>query len=191
MMPLFDREIRIRLAEALGGALGTAVSERAVRLPARSADASAHLPPGFDPVSALSADYGLLWGAPLVSNVRFENGWLLFTLSDALFDALVGQINATLPLPEDDDGEHALNRLLMLGRHGGEGCPALPSFRRALLDAICVNQSPAAYRRAVRAAETLFRPIPPRERPALLDCSGAYARALARRLGNVRSLSSR
>lgn len=191
MMPLFDRDIRTRLAEALGGAIGTAVSERAVRLPARSADASAHLPPGFDPVPTLSADYGLLWGAPLVSNVRFENDWLLFTLSDALFDALVGQINATLPLPEDDGGERALNRLLVLGRHDGEGCPALPPFRRALLDAICVNQSPAAYRRAVRAAETLFHPILPRERPALLDCSGAYARALARLLGNVRSFSSR
>ena len=191
MMPSFDRDIRIRLAEVLGGALGTAVGERAVRLPTRSADASAHLPPGFDPAPALSADYGSLWGAPLVSGVRLENGWLLITLSDALLDALVGQINASLPLPENDGGEHALNRLLVLGRHGGEGCPALPPFRRALLDAVCASQSPAAYRRAVRAAETLFHAIPPRERPALLDRSGAYARALARLLGSVRSFSHR
>ena len=191
MMPSFDRDIRTRLAEALGGALGTAVGERAVRLPTRSADASAHLPPGFDPAPALSSDYGSLWGAPLVSGVRLENGWLLFTLSDALFDALVVQVNASLPLPENDGGEHALNRLLVLGRHGGEGCPALPPFRRALLDAICASQSPAAYRRAVRAAETLFHSIPPRERPALLDRSGAYARALARLLGSVRSFSHR
>ena len=80
MMPSFDRDIRTRLAEALGGALGTAVGERAVRLPTRSADASVHLPPGFDPATALSADYGSLWGAPLVSGVRLENGWLLFAL---------------------------------------------------------------------------------------------------------------
>jgi len=186
MIPSFDRDIRIRLAETLGGALGTAVGEQAVHLPARHADASAHLPLGCDSALALSADYGSLWNAPLVSSVRLQNGWLLFAFSDALFDALVGQINASLPLPSDDGGAHALNHLLTLGRHGGEGCPALPSFRRALLEAVCANQSPAAYPRAERAAETLFHPIPPRERPALMDHCGAYARALARLLGGKR-----
>ena len=186
MIPSFDRDIRARLAETLGDALGTVVGERSVRLPARQADASAHLPPNGDSARALGADYGALWNAPLVSGVRLVNGWLLFTFSDALFDALVVQVNASLPLPEDDGGEHALNRLLVLGRHGGEGCPTFPPFRRALLDAICASQSPAAYRRAVRAAETLFHAISPRERPALLDRSDAYARALARLLASTR-----
>ena len=186
MMPLFHRDIRIRLAEALGGAFGTAVGERSIRLPARIADASAHVPPGCDPARALTMDYGSLYGAPLVASVRLVNGWLLFSFSDELFDALVAKANATLPLPEHDDGIHAVNRLLALGRHDGEGCPPLPAFRRALLEAVSADQSPAAYRRAIRAAETLFHSIPPRERPALLNRCGAYARALARLLGGKR-----
>lgn len=186
MIPSFDRDIRIRLAETLGGALGAAVGECSIRLPARRADASAHLPLGCDPAHALRADYGSLYDAPLVSSVRLVNGWLLFDCTDALFSALVERVNASLPLPENDGGSHVVNRLLALGRHGGECCPALPPFRRAFLEAICANQSPAAFRRAVRAAETLFHAIPPRERPALMDRSGAYARALARLLVCIR-----
>ena len=186
MMPLFQRDIRIQLAVALGTALGTAVGEQAIHLPARQADASVHVPRGCDPARALATDYGSLYGAPLVSSVQLENGWLLLTFTDALFDALVGQINATLPLPASDGGEHAVNRMLALGRHAGEGCPPLPAFRRALLEAVSADQSPAAYRRAARAAETLFLSIPPRERPAWMDRSGAYARALARLLGDKR-----
>ena len=186
MIPSYDRDIRIRLAETLGGALGVAFGERSIRLPARRADASAHLPPGCDPARALSADYGSLYGAPLVSNLRLVNGWLLFDCTDELFGALVERANASLPMPETDGGSHAINRLLALGRHGGEDCPALPAFQRALLEAICANQSPAAFRRAIRAVETLFHTIPPRERPALMNRSGAYARALARLLVYVR-----
>jgi hypothetical protein len=186
MMPLFHRDIRIRLAEALGGAFDTAVGERSIRLPARIADASAHVPPGCDPARALTTDYGSLYDAPLVSSVRLLNGWLLFTFSDELFDTLVAKANASLPLPADDGGIHAVNRLLALGRHDGEGCPPLPAFRRALLDAVSAEQSPAAYLRAIRAAETLFHSTPPRERPALLNRCGAYARALARLLGGDR-----
>ena len=186
MMPLFHRDIRIRLAEALGGALGIAVDERSIRLPARQADASAHLPLGCDPAHVLIADYGSLYGAPLVASVRLLNGWLLFAFSDELFDMLVMQANASLPLPADDGGEHVVNRLLALGRHAGEGCPTPPVFHRVLLEGICVSQSPAAYQRAARAAEMLFHSIPPRERPALMDCSGAYARALARLLADAR-----
>lgn len=186
MIPSFDHDIRVRLAETLGDALGTVVDERSVRLPARQADASVHLPLNSDSARALGADYGALWGAPLVSGVRLVNGWLLYTFSEALFDALVGQINTALPLPTDDGGSHAINRMLALGLHGGAGCPQIPTFRRALLDGICAGQSPAALSRTARAAETLFHSIPPKERPAVFDRSGAYARALARLLANVR-----
>ena len=186
MMPLFHRDIRIRLAEVLGDAFEVAVGERSIHLPARQADASVHVPSGCDPARALSADYGSLYGAPLVSSVRLHNGWLLFAFSDAFFSSLVEQANAVLALPADDGGNHAVNRLLALGRHDGEGCPPLPAFRRALLEAASANESIAAYHRAERAVETLFHPIPPRERPALMDCCGAYARALARLLASSR-----
>ena len=182
MIPSFDREIRACLAVALGGVFKTAVDERAVRLPARHADASVHVPPETDPAAALAADYGSLWGAPLVSGVRLVNGWLLFAFSDAFCDALVSRVNEALPLPPDDGGAHAVNRMLALGRHEGAGCPAVPAMRRALLEAISARQSPAAFRRASRAAETLFHAVPPRDRPALLCRSGAVGTALAKLL---------
>lgn len=185
MIPSFDSEIRACLAEALTRALGAAVDARRIHIPARHADASVYLPRGSEPARALGADYGDLWGAPLVSGVRLEHGWLLISFSDVFFSALVERINAALPLPRQDGGSHAVNRMLVLARHGGEGCPPVPAMRRALLEALLAHKSPAACRKAARAAETLFHSIPPRERPALLEQSGGYARALARLLVNV------
>lgn len=185
MIPSFDSEVRACLAGALGSALGADVDARRICLPARHADASVYLPRGSDPARALGADCGALWGAPLVSGVCAVNGWLLFTFSDAFFTALIERINAALPPPRHDGGSHAVNRMLVLARHGGEGCPPIPAMRRALLEGICAGRSPAAFDRAARAAETLFHSIPPRERPALLDQSGALGGALARLLANV------
>ena len=185
MIPSFDNEVRACLAGALGSALGAEVDARRIHLPARHADVSARPPRESDPTRALGADYGALWGAPLVSGVCAANGWLLFTFSDAFFRALIERINAALPLPQHDGSSHAVNRMLALARHGGEGCPPIPAMRRVLLEGICAGQSPAAFRRAARAAEALFHSIPPRERPALLDQSGALGGALARLLANV------
>ena len=185
MISLFDREIRMQIAAALGGAPGAAVEARSIRLPARQADAGVPIPHGCDGNRALYADFGQLWGAPLVSGICLSNGWLLLTFSDAFFNALVTRINSSLPLPENDGGNHAVNRMLALGRHGGEGCPPVPAFRRTLLEALQAGRSPAAYRRAVRAAETMFHAVPPRERPAMLPCSGALGNALARLLGGA------
>ncbi|MCE5190040.1 MAG: hypothetical protein LLF75_12790 [Eubacteriales bacterium] len=185
MISSFDREIRTQIAAALSGALGVAVETRSVRLPARQSDAGVSIPHGCDGARAQRADFGSLWGAPLVSSVHPFNGWLLFTFSDAFFDSLVARINASLPLPENDGGSRAVNRMLALGRHGGEGCPSVPALKRALLEALQAGRSPAAYRRAARAVETMFHTVPPRERPAILPRSGALGNALARLLGSV------
>jgi hypothetical protein len=182
MMQAFNSEIRTALSAALGSSLGAPFSGRSVRMPARQADASAHLPRGADAAPALCADYGSLYGAPLVRRVRLVSGWLLFDFTGAFFGALVSRVNAALPLPADDGGLHAVNRMLALARHGGEGCPDSPVLRRALLEAVCAGESPAARSRADRAAETLFHSFPPRERPSRMQECGALGGALARLL---------
>lgn len=182
MTQAFDSEIKEALAGALGRSLGVPFSARSVRMPARQADASAHLPPGAGAAQALCADFGALCGAQLVARVRLVNGWLLFDFTGAFLSALVSRVNASLPLPADFGSAHEANRMLVLSRHGGEGCPDLPAFRRALLEAVCAHQSRAAYARAACAAETLFHTIPPRERPALMRRCGALGGALARLL---------
>jgi hypothetical protein len=182
MIPSFDSDIRGSLAGSVGRALGAAVGAETIRLPSRASDASLRPPRGTDPCAALSADFGSLWGAPLVETVRAVNGWLLFGFTPAFYDALVSQVNASLPLPEEDGGVYAVNRMLALARHTGGGCPNLTAARRALLLAVSAHRSPAAYQRALRAAETLFSSVPPRDRPALLSRSGALGGALARLL---------
>ncbi len=182
MIPSFDSDIRARLAEAVGAALGTTADARKIRLPARSADASFRPPQGVDPADALNVDFGLFWGAPLVAGVQVVNGWLLFQFSAAFYSALVSRINADLPLPAEDGGEHVINRMLALARHEGDGCPDLPAMHRALLFGIAAYQSSAARKKAVQAAESLFSSVSPRERPALLSRSGALGGALARLL---------
>ena len=186
MAYLFDVEIRVCLASGLGRALGTQVDARAVHLPARFADASLRIPQGADPNVALHADYGYLLGESAIAGVKLVHGWLLYEFSPAFLSALVYRINAESPLPQGDGGDHAINSMLMLARQGGEGCPQIPAMRRALLEALSARNSPAAFRRAARAAETLFRETPPRDRPALLARSGALGGALARLLSDAR-----
>lgn len=182
MVPSFDNEVRAGLAEALGAVLGVAFDARRIRLPARHADASVYLPREVEPDRALHLNDVSFWGVALVSCVRLENGWLLISFSDAFFSALIERINAALPLPQHDGGKHAINRMLALARHGGEGCPPVPAMKRALLEALFAHNSSAAYRKAARAAETLLSAVLPRKRPALLDQSGALGGAIARLL---------
>lgn len=182
MKPLYESEIRAQLAETLGGALGETPKARSIRLPARDAHASVHPPQNAAPSTLASLDFGCLYGAPLVEQIREVNGWLLFDFSPAFFSALVDEINLALPEPEAADETHAENRMRVLSRHSGAGCPDLPAFHRALLLALMTHESSAAYQRAERAASTLFHKIPARERPALLPQCGALGGALWRLL---------
>ena len=182
MKPLYESEIRARLAETLGSALGETPAARSIRLPARDSHASVR-PQQTAALSALvSLDYGRLYGAPLVEQIREVNGWLLFDFSPEFFSALVDEINASLPEPEAANETYAENRMRVLSRHGGTGCPDLPAFHRALVLALAAHESRAAYQRAERAASTLFHKIPARERPALLPLCGALGGALCRLL---------
>ena len=186
MADLFEAEIRNCLSGGLGRALGREVDARAVHLPARAAEASLRILQGASENDALKADYGLLYGAPLVGSVRVVRGWLLYEFSGSFLSALVQKINAELPLPQDDRGDHAVNSMLALARQRGEDCPNVFAMRRALLLALSAHTGPAAYQKAARAAESLFHETPPRDRPALLAQSGALGGALARLLGGAR-----
>lgn len=179
---MFESDIKAALAEALGRALGLVVDAEKIHLPARAAHASYRPPQGVAPDAAFPCDYGSLYGAPLVSEVRLVNGWLLFDFSPDFFCALVERVNETLPLPSSDEGNHAINRMLSLQRHSGSGCPDHPVFHRALLLAVVASASPAARQKAERAAETLFHTIAPKDRPPLLPSCGALGGALARLL---------
>ena len=186
MKPLYESEIRARLAETLSGALGETPAARSIRLPARDSHASVR-PQQTAALSALvSLDYGRLYGAPLVARVREVSGWLLFDFSPAFFSALVDEVNLAMPEPEAADETHAENRMRVLSLHSGAGCPDLPAFHRALLLALAAHQSSAAYRQAERAANMLFHKIPVRERPALLPQCGALGGAILRLLSSSR-----
>ena len=186
MKSFFGSEIRQSLAGALGDALGIPVDAGKIRLPAREAHTSYRPPQGIDAAGVRAADFAPLYGAPLVSQVRLVNGWLLFDYTAAFFSALVAQVNNTLPLPSEDCGSHAINRMRALSRHDGSGCPDIPAFHRALILALAADQSAAAFRKAEQAAIALFHSIPPRERPALLPSCGALGGALARLLVSAR-----
>ncbi|MDD4311409.1 MAG: hypothetical protein PHW41_02870 [Eubacteriales bacterium] len=182
MIPPYESEIRARIAETLGCALGQAPKARSIHMPARDAHASVRPPQGGNATTLLALDYSLLYGATLVESVRERNGWLLLDFSPAFFSALVERINASTPAPDAGSETYAQNRMRTLSRHGGTGCPNVPSFYRALLLALRAHESVAAYQKAERAALTLFHEIPPRERPALLGQCGGFGGALLRLL---------
>lgn len=186
MTPPFESEIRAQLIRVLGAALRQPPEPAQIHLPARDAHASFRPPQGSDAIALVTLDFGFLYGAPLLDSIRVVNGWLLFDFSPAFCSALVDCINRTLPEPTSEDETHAENRMRALARHSGEGCPDLPAFRRALVLALVAGESPAAYRRAERAALTLFHTIPARDRGALLTRCGALGGALWRLLTHSR-----
>lgn len=174
-----NSEIRQSLAEAASRACGTALSAGAVRVPARRAFASLRLPED----APLRRDaQGDLFGASFIKETRLINGWLLFDFSDAFFDALTAEALRRLPPTANPLQSHAVNRLLALSRHGGAGCPRVPSLQKALFACAFAGESPAARRRAEEAVEAMFLPVLPRERPALLADCGALGDACARLL---------
>jgi hypothetical protein len=181
MKPPFEREIRAQILSVFGSAAQLPPAVR-VHMPARDAHASLRLPAGTPAQAVLALDFGSLYGATLVDFVRVVNGWLLFDFSPVFFSALVEQINRMLPAPDHASETLAENRMYVLSRHEGSGCPDHPAFHRALICALVAHQSKAACARAETAALALFHSIPPRERPALLSRCGALGGAMLRLL---------
>ena len=186
MTPPYESEIRAQLVRVLGGALQNAPAASRVRMPARDAHASFHQPVDADLHALAALDFGTLYGVTLVDSVRVVNGWLLFDFTPAFFSALVEEINRVLSAPERTDETLAENRMYVLSRHEGSGCPDHPAFHRALVLAMVAHESAAARNRAERAALTLFHSIPPQERPALLSRCGALGGAMLRLLTQSR-----
>lgn len=168
----------------VAAALGTPPDR--VRIPARRFAAGCYRPEGEKPAPEA---FGTLYGAPLVSSVLQENGWVLLTFTDAFYNACVDRAIAAFPPATDDLNIHALNRMLQLSRHGGAGCPPIPAMQHALLLACGPIHNRSNTLRACFLLESVFSSVPPRERRALLARSGAYgdacARLLARRLANA------
>ena len=184
MKPPFESEIRAQIRRVLGGALPNAPVSR-IHLPARDAHASVHLPQGADADALAALDYGSLYGAQLIESVRVVNGWLLFTFSPTFFDALVEEIRRLLPAPETAFDTLAQNRMYVLSRHDGTGCPDQDAFHRALILATVAHENKATLARAEQAALSLFHTIPPRIRPALFSRCGALGSAMLRLLANL------
>lgn len=175
----FGSEIRRSIAEAASRACGVPLPAGAVRVPARQALASLRLPEGAPAPENMQT---ALYGAPLLETARFVNGWLLFDFSDEFFDALAAEAVRRLPPVPDPLASHAVNRLTTLSRHGGTGCPHIPSLQRALFLCAFSGESAAARFRAERALEGMFHAVPPSERPALLEKCGLLGEACARLL---------
>lgn len=185
MKPPFESEIRAQIRRVLGGAFPGTPDAR-IHLPARNAHASVHLRTGASEQTLSSLDFGSLYGAPFVESLRVVNGWLLFEFSPAFFSAWTDEINRALPAPERADEALAENRMFVLSRHEGTGCPDHPAFHRALILAAVAHESKAAHMRAEQAALKLFHTIPPRIRPALFSRCGALGGAMLRLLSNSR-----
>lgn len=176
-----ESEIRSCLAEAVSHVAGLPFDASGVHLPARHAAASLRLPNGAPPFppEAVSAR---LYGVEMIESCRIVNGWLLFDLSDAFYNALTEHVFVAYPPPDSDLGRHAINRMLVLARHGGTGCPNIPALQRALLLCVCAGKNRSSLEQAERAVCSMFRSVPPKERSALLEQSGALGNACARLL---------
>lgn len=184
MVHRIENEIRFSLAEAASGAFSCRFDGARVHLPARHAAASLRLPNGSpdSPARAISAR---LYGAELVESCRVVNGWLLFELTREFYGALTEHVNAELPPPASDLGRYAINRMLVLARHEGTGCPNIAALQRALLLCVCAGKSRSALEQAERAICSMFHSVPPKERPALFEQSGALGKACARMLSDA------
>lgn len=181
MVNAFESEIRSRLAEAASRAAGLPFDASSVHLPVKHAAASLRLPNGAPPFQPETVS-ARLYGAEMIKSCRVVNGWLLFDWRSAFYDALTEHVLAAYPAPDSDLGRHAINRMLALARHGGTGCPSVPALQRALLLCVCAGKSRSALEQAERAVCSIFRSVPPKERPALLEQSGALGNACARLL---------
>lgn len=181
--------LRESIARGVSLALGREIGPERVRVPARGAEAGLAL---WEPADLAawhargetvtpSELFNAVCGADAILSLREENGWLLFGLSDAFYDALIAWARE-LPLPKDDMGSLALNRMLVLKRHGGVGCPHAGSIRNALWLTACAYEGLTALSRAEEALLSMWDGIVPAERAEIMNGCGEMADAACRLL---------
>ena len=172
------------LLEGVARAVHMPPSSLRLRMSARHADASCPLIDAADACIAAAClqdmNFPAVLGAPPVSSIEAKNGWLLFTLSDAFYTAALREVQRALPVPDGDLGCHTLNRMLCMARFGGDDCPADAAVQRAFLLTLCSWQSEGAWRRALRALNSITRHVPPKERADLAASLGGVADAASR-----------
>ena len=172
------------IAVGLSHSYGIEVPPSRVKMPARGAEAGVAVSSGIaaEKLAAPSGEsFPAVCGVSAIDAVRYENGWLLFTVSEAFFQAIIDSTKM-LPLPADDGEKLALNRLLALRRHRGTGCPDRETVREALWLCACAAEGRSAVSRAEKAVLSMFDGVVPKERPALYDLCGETADAACRLL---------
>jgi len=188
----FQNGLRLCIGARLCAAVRKPVLPQHIHIPARSDAVGSPIAVSY----ALDADalakslmpesFLPYLGVDPVSAVRAENGWLLFTLSNALYSAAVDMIRSELPAPAHDCSSLALNRMMALAKKGGTGCPNDPAVERAFLLTLLLTDDarPAAIDRAESALLSMLHHLPPRERDIGI---GQLADAAGRILYQVRS----
>ncbi len=151
-----------------------------IRIPARSSPCDCYLP---HPPALSPETFGTLLDALLVKGIRFKNDRLLLDFTDAFYDALVNFANESLPLPDEDHGDFALNRMRLYARQGGCGCPKLLNLQRALWLCAGANTRSSIADQAGQAYIFAFRNLQPAMRQSLLLECGPFSAACARLYG--------
>lgn len=134
------------------------------------------------------------YGEPLIDSIFCSRGHLCFVLTKRFYNAAVKRVIASYPLPPlipnpSGAAQYACDRMLMLARKSGSGCPDNPPARRALWLAFGIPEAAGCPRRLRsrlnEAAEALLafpRSVAPRMRPHLANESGEAAGCAARLL---------
>ena len=171
-----------RLARRAIAAPLPGIGEADVRIPARHAACSVYLP---EPVVLSPEAFPELLGVPAVREAVWQKQWLLVSFTDVFYDACVCETAASLPLPADDRGSHALNRMLALARQGGAGCPDIEGVRRALWLLLGAAYGYTNANAAARAWTRMLYALPVRARMEARRTCGPMADASARLYGRA------
>ena len=112
-----------------------------------------------------------LYGAPLLQNVRAENGWLLFDLHAAAFDAYA----ARLPREFTHGTAYADRRMELLLRHGDAPTPDCPAILRATLNASFASRRGRWTKEEERAVLSMTHTLSGMERVRAEQCAAHAA----------------
>ena len=124
-------------------------------------------------------------GISPVAGVTERNRWLLFELSDLMYDRAVRtDCGPEAVFPEDDTDSFCFHRMRMLSRYDSSGCPADADVQRAVLLCWVAGDSGREQDR-VKAESALLRMVlgrAPKDRQDILRQCGDVARTALRML---------